>query len=86
MTFLSLLYANLFQLNCYILNPPTINHTGAHRPSFALLLQPSARVHFRRAAAQKNGEKTPSFDDVTVLLLTIFSIKSLRLIRTLDLW
>jgi len=34
---------------------------------------------------EKNGEKSPSFDDVTVFLLTIFSIKSLLLIRTRDL-
>jgi hypothetical protein len=35
--------------------------------------------------SKKNSEKTPSFDDVTVFLLTIFSLKSLLLIRTRDL-
>jgi hypothetical protein len=36
--------------------------------------------------SKKNGEKTPSFDVVTVLLHTIFSINLLLLIRTPDLW
>ena len=46
-------HANLFQLNCYILNPTAINHTEAHRPSFALLLLPPAHVHYSRVAKQK---------------------------------
>jgi hypothetical protein len=70
-------YSTFFKVNCYFWGEPAICDISAHR-----LISP--RRHHRPIAfiekdwqRKKNGEKRLHFDDVSVLLLTFFSIKLL---------
>jgi hypothetical protein len=67
-----------FQLNRCVWVKRAIGDISSHRPIFAPTLPPPARVYYKGAATQKEGEKRFSFDYFSVLLLTIFQLNCSR--------